>query len=125
MPKKPSYWLVGANWEGDDISQAFFRRGYWELGWSDQDQPSMAKQRNTMHAGDRIALKSMRGRGATTITIKGIGIIKEVADDKRVYINWLVTNLNREVPAHGCFGSVHGPYSVATDEEWLSQVFRL
>lgn len=114
MIATPRYWLVGANWEGDDHADAFFRRGYWELGWSDQAQPAMAQQRDSMREGDRIAVKAMCGRGATSITIKGIGIVKEVAD-MRVYIDWLVTDLSRQVRARGCFAAVHGPYSLATD----------
>ncbi|MGD9728655.1 MAG: hypothetical protein AB7G68_20850 [Nitrospiraceae bacterium] len=125
MSAEPQYWLVGANWEGDDHAEAFFRRGYWELGYSDQQQPDMGRQRDSIMVGDRIAVKSMRGRGANTITIKGIGVVKEVASDKRVYIDWRLQGMNREVPAHGCFASIHGPYSVASDGEWLGQVFRI
>ena len=120
---EPHYWLVGAFWE-EDQADAFFRREYWELGWSDQDQPAMAKQRDAMRPGDRIAVKAMRGRGKKTITIKALGIVKEVAG-KRVYIDWKITGLSREVPAHGCFATIHGPYSVAEEGEWLGKVFRL
>lgn len=125
MTAEPQYWLVGANWEGDDQADAFFRRGYWELGWSEQDQPGMAQQRDAIRPGDRVAVKAMRGRGANTITIKGLGIVKEVALDKRVYSDWRVTGISREVPAHGCFAAIHGPYSPATDSDSLGQVFRL
>ena len=62
-----NYWLVGANWGGDDQADAFFRRGYWELGWDDSDQPSMAQKRDNIKPNDRIAVKSMRGKGASTI----------------------------------------------------------
>lgn len=119
------YWLVGANWEGDDQAAAFYRRGYWELGWEDSKQPGMASGRDSIQPGDRIAIKAMRGRGATTITIKGLGVVKEVAD-KRVYIDWKVTGLDREVPAKGCFASIHGPYNLfGPDAAWVREVFCL
>ena len=87
MADSVKYWVVGANWEGDDQAGAFFSRGYWVLGWSDKQQPGMAALRNEMKSGDRIAVKAMRGQGSPTITVRGIGIIKEVGEDKRVYVN--------------------------------------
>ena len=125
MSKKQNYWLVGANWSGDDQAEAFYRRGYWELGWDDDRQPSMAHARDSIQAGDRIGIKAMRGKGAKTITIKALGVVKEVAD-KRVYINWLVTDMSRVVPAKGCFASIHGPYSRSgKDADWVKEVFCL
>jgi len=125
MNTEPQYWVVGANWEGNDQAEDFFRRGYWELGWGDSDQPGMAQQRDNIKVGDRVSVKSMRGRGASTITIRGLGIVKDIGPDKRIYIDWRVTGMDREVPAKGCFASIHGPYSVAADSVWLGQVFRL
>ena len=125
MSNAQNYWLVGANWGGDDQADAFYRRGYWELGWDDSSQPGMAQARDTIRPGDRIAIKSMRGQGASTITIKGLGIVKEVAD-KRVYIDWKITGMSREVPSKGCFSSIHGPYSLSgPDAAWVREVFRL
>jgi len=119
------YWLVGANWSGDDQADAFYRRGYWELGWNDNDQPGMAQMRDSIQEKDRIAIKAMRGQGAKTITIKALGIVKEVVD-KRVYITWLITDLNREVSAKGCFSAIHGPYDFSgKDENWIREVFCL
>ena len=82
-----NYWLVGANWAGEDKAEAFYLRGYWEMGYDDEDQPHQAKRRNQVKIGDRIALKSMNGHGATTITIRAIGIVKDIAD-KKIYIDW-------------------------------------
>jgi hypothetical protein len=85
----------------------------------------MAAARDSIRPGDRIAIKAMRGRGAATITIKGLGVVKEVAD-KRVYIDWKVTGLDREVAAKGCFASIHGPYKLAgPDSGWVREVFCL
>lgn len=118
-----NYWLVGANWSGDDQADVFFRRGYWELGWDDSEQPSMAQKRDNIKPNYRIAVKSMRGKGSSTITIRALGIVKEVGTDKRVYINWLIMDMDREVPSKGGFGSIHGPYTINTDTEWIREVF--
>lgn len=126
MSNGPNYWLVGANWSGDDQADAFYRRGYWQLGWDDSQQPDMAQARDAIRPGDRIAIKAMRGQGATTITIKALGIVKEVGEDKRVYIDWKITDLNREVPSKGCFASIHGPYTpTGVYGSWVQEVFCL
>lgn len=126
MAKSRHYWLVGANWSGDDQADAFYRRGYWELGYDDAEQPGMARKRDSIRVGDRIAIKAMRGRGATTITIKGLGVVKEASStsDKRIYIVWLVPDLKRQVAAKGCFKAIHGPYSPrGKDASWVREVF--
>ncbi len=124
--REPQYWLVGAFWE-DDQTPVFVRRGYWQLGWRDRDKPDMARKRDGMHEGDRIAIKAMTGQAKQNITIKAIGIVKEVSKDKdkRVYVDWKLTDLHRKVRANGCFASIHGPYSVEEDGEWLGETFRL
>lgn len=119
------YWLVGANWDGDDKAEVFYRRGYWELGWSDRRQPKMAFQRDSMQPSDRIALKSMCGYGSQNIIIKALGIVKEVGEDKRVYVKWIMTNLERKIPSRGCYKAIHGPYFVNNDEKWLGKIFLL
>ena len=123
--KKYRYWLLGANWDGYDQADAFYRRGYWELGWKDSEQPGMAQKRDKMSPGDRVAIKSMLGRGARTMTIKGLGIVKEVAD-RRVYIDWLIRDMDRVVPIHGCAATIHGPYDISGDDgDWVREVFCL
>lgn len=121
----PKYWVVGAMYGGqDDQTEKFVRRGYWRLGWDDCDQPAMALKRDDIQSGDRIAIKSLRGRGSSNIKIKTIGIVKEVdADDKRIYINWVATNLDREVASKGCYGSIHGPFS--ENDPWVSEIFHI
>lgn len=120
-----NYWVVGANWSGDDKTDVFFNRGYWQLGWSDCEQPRYAELRSGIRPGDRIAIKSMRGRAAPTITIKALGIVKEIdPEDKRIYVNWLL-KLDREVQSRGCFGALHGPFTQSDDREWINDVFRI
>lgn len=119
---KPNYWLVGANWDGDDQAKAFFLRGYWETGYEENEPPAQTKRRKQVKVGDRIAIKSMDGQGASTITIKAIGIVKDIADQK-IFIDWKITDLNRSVPSHGAFATIHGPYSFS--EAWIHEAFCL
>lgn len=85
MKQDHNYWLVGADWSGSDQADAFFRRGYWEIGYSDEQQPRFAAMRDEMRSGDRVAVKAMRGRGAQTITVKALGIVKEVHDKQGLH----------------------------------------
>jgi hypothetical protein len=118
---QPNYWVVGATWEDDNLEEAFYRRGYWEMGYDDGDKPTLAGKRDSMQPGDRIAVKSRDGQGASTITIKSLGIVKEVAD-RKVFVNWLVTKMDRQVPCKNYFGTLHGPIG---DETWIDRAFRL
>lgn len=117
-----NYWLVGANWSGDDQAEVFFRRGYWEMGYDDEDSPNQAKRRDKVSIGDRIAIKSMDGQGASTITIKAIGLVKDIAD-RKIYIDWKLTNLNRKVNSKGALGTIHGPYQFL--DPWTREIFCL
>jgi hypothetical protein len=124
------YWVVGATWDGkgeEDQSKKFISRGYWYLGWPDEEQPAQAKRREQMKPGDRIAIKKMLGRGATQIEIRALGIIREVETGENdhtrthVYVDWLVPKLNRKVDCNGCLATVHGPFK--GDDQWVKQVF--
>jgi hypothetical protein len=96
------------------------------MGYDDKDMPSYAELRKRMRKGDRIAIKSMLGQSSPDIRIRAIGIITEVdGDDSRVYVNWKLTGMNREVPSKGCYGTVHGPFLVSADEDWIGKVFRI
>ncbi len=119
------YWVVGAMWGGcDDQSEIFIRRGYWFLGWSEEDQPAQAALRDQIKPGDRIAIKRMLGRGSQNIEIRALGTVWEIdPEDKRVYIHWAVSGLQRPVPSKGCFASIHGPFLVG--DEWTRLVFQL
>jgi hypothetical protein len=121
----PRYWVVGAMWGGhDDQMDVFVRRGYWFLGWKDRDQPSQAALRDQIRPGDRIAIKRMLGQGSPNIEIRALGIVKEIdSADKRVYVQWAVSDLSREVPSKGCFQSIHGPFE--QDDDWTRMAFQL
>ncbi|WP_248324052.1 MULTISPECIES: hypothetical protein [unclassified Caballeronia] len=120
-----NYWVVGATWGGQkDQSEVFIRRGYWFMGWADEEQPSQASLRDEIREGDRIAIKRMLGQGSKEIEIRALGVVKEVdSKDKRVYVHWAAKDLNRRVAAKGCFASIHGPFNA--DDQWTRQVFQL
>jgi hypothetical protein len=120
-----NYWVVGAMWGGqEDQSEKFIRRGYWFLGWSAADQPAQAKLRDQMKPSDRIAIKRMLGQGSPNIAIRALGVIKEIDEnDKRVYVDWFVKGLEREVPSKGAYKSIHGPYT--EDDPWVKEVFHI
>ena len=108
----------------NDQAPKFFRRGYWKLGWQDDDAPDQAARRDQIQSGDRIAVKRMMGKGSSEIRITALGIVTEVDDDDgRVYVNWVADDLNRVVESRGCFKSIHGPFE--EDDEWVKDVFRL
>lgn len=120
-----NYWVVGATWGGQvDQSDKFVRRGYWFLGWEDDEQPNQAKLRDQIKPGDRIAIKKMLGQGSVNIEIKALGEVKEIdEDDKRVYISWFVKDMHRKVPSRGAYASIHGPFT--ENDEWVKEVFHI
>ena len=121
----PQYWVVGAMWAGhEDQSEIFIRRGYWYLGWRDDEQPAQAVLRDQIRPGDRIAIKRMLGKGSPNIEIRALGTVKEIdTTDKRVYVHWAVAGMQRQVPAKGCFASIHGPFPA--EDTWTHLVFQL
>lgn len=69
-------------------------------------------------------LKRMLGQCSPNIEIRALGIVKEIdPEDKRVYIHWAVSGLQRQMPSKGCFSSIHGPFLV--EDEWTRLVFQL
>jgi len=121
------YWIVGAMFGGmDDQLATFITRGYWYC-WDpnktrDREVPdSVQKLFPQIRAGDRIAVKKMLGTGSKNIAVRALGIVTDVDHEEwRVYVNWVVPDLAREVPIHGCMGSIHGPFKVS---EWRDSVF--
>lgn len=119
------YWVVGARFGGQrDQSKKFIQQGIWMLG-HEKGTPDYNKALK-MKPGDRIAIKTMKGRAQKGIKIHHIGIIKEQIKTNPQLIsyavNWVATDLARDVESKGCFGSVHGPYS---HNEWIEKVFCL
>lgn len=93
------------------------------LGWEKGAQPEKAAE---MKAGDRIAIKRMKGQGQTGIRILHLGVIQDVILETSKIIctvDWVAKDLNRDIPeSRGAFKSIHGPYS---KDAWVEQVFCL
>lgn len=117
-----NYWVAGATWGADDLAEDFYRRGYWEMGWDDEEKPQYAKLRDSIQPSDRIAVKKRDGQGASTITIKAIGIVKEVYHG-RVYVDWILTRVDRQVPCRNYLGTLHGP--LQNEDPWVRDAFCL
>ena len=98
-----NYWLLGADWSGEDKKKQFFSRGYWKMGYTDEDKPSLARKRDRIVRGDRVAIKRRTGDASKPIIIQALGFVKDV-EEGRVYIDWLLTDLEREVPSKSLFG---------------------
>jgi len=118
------YWVVGASWGGVVHQDAkFIEQGIWMLGWESGKQPIKAAE---MKPGDRIAIKRMKGKGKTGITILHLGIVRGVVLETNKVIctvNWVATDLNRNVAdSRGCFKSIHGPFK---HDDWVEEVFCL
>lgn len=122
-----NYWVVGAMWGGtQDMLPSFLAGGYWYLGYTVDQDAAQNALRDRMAIGDRIAVKRMLGQGSQEIEIRAIGIIKHIdVEDgyRRIYVDWVVHDLQRKVHSRGCFASVHGPFP--SDDEWTRQVFCL
>lgn len=129
VKEKANYWLVGAYWNNTyDMSDLFTLHGYWEMGWSDQQQPDFADLRNQMRPGDRIAIKARGGRGKTYIIIKAIGVVTALDPEKeRVYVDWKLSGLQRHVAGRGEFSTIHEPLDPSTDDDAkrIRQIFTL
>lgn len=124
-----TYWVVGAMFDGsEDNLDSFIRRGYWYC-WDPRHNaavPAEVESRfpQQVQVDDRIAVKRMLGRGATEIEVRALGIVSDVDHDEwRIYVRWVLTNLARRVPLHGCAGSIHGPFDAR--DGWVREVFQL
>lgn len=124
-----NYWVVGAMFGGkDDQLAKFIKRGYWYC-WDPEkvrkrDIPKKAQELfPKIHDGDRIAVKKLLGQGSSVMSVRALGLVTAVDHDEwRVYVKWLVTDLQREAPVAGCMGSIHGPFK---DSPWRSSVFSI
>jgi len=122
-----NYWVVGASWCGTEHQdERFTDQRFWMLGW---EEGAQIKKASRIKIGDRIAIKRMKGKGQTGIRIMHIGIVRGVIlDTNKVIctIDWCATNLNRNIEdSKGCFKSIHGPYKMEKDGNWIREIFCL
>lgn len=91
-----SAWLVGAYWDGDDMSARFVEEGRWENGYDDR----YLDQVRAVREGDRIAIKTTYrqtrdlpfdngGKTASCMQIKARGtVIGNPGDGKNLTVKW-------------------------------------
>ena len=125
MSKK--YFVCGAYWGGHgDLTDLFINRGYWQMGWSIGEKPQFDKRIEQIEVGDRIAIKTCGNKN--NLIIKAIGVVEALnpKNKNQVFVDWKLTNLNREVKFKGCMGTIHGAYKLDKDNsEWIKNIFTL
>jgi hypothetical protein len=124
---QPQYWVVGAMFGGkEDRLAEFIHRGYWYC-WDpkfDHVVPSNVEELfPKIRVDDRLVVKKMLGQGSPKIEIRALGIVTDIDIlEWRVYVNWVVTGLSREVHIKNFMGSLHGPIE---DTEWRREAFTI
>jgi len=90
------YWLLGANWDGDDKTSIFVAESRWENGYEDKLLDRVRK----VKSGDRVAIKSTytrkldlpfnsRGKTISCMDIKARGIVKKnPGDGRHLEVEW-------------------------------------
>ena len=90
------------------MSNDFITQGFW-FGDKEDAQETI----NHISAGDRLAIKSMLGRGANQVSIKAIGLVTQsrsfnATPFRFFYVDWLDLRFeDRKVPFHGFGGAIH------------------
>jgi len=89
-------WLVGANWDGEDMSARFIAEERWENGYDDR----FVSEVKSVREGDRIAIKSThtqinglpfdnQGKTVSCMSIKARGtVIGNPGDGKHLAVQW-------------------------------------
>ncbi len=128
---KPSrqYFLAGAMWGKDDQFERFIQAGIWQNGWKLGEHPEYDSVIAQVRKNDCIAIKKGLGQGSSDIRIRAIGIVKSVDTELGiVFVDWILTTMNRKVNSGGCYKTIHGPYCKGKDKEethWLEKIFSL
>lgn len=125
--KTKNYWVVGATFGTKDMYKEFIENGFWYMGWeqyqSDKHRiDQYFKRVAKIKENDRIAIKRLMGKGQSNIKILSIGIVKKVVKDI-IFVDWLVTEMDRVVPINGCVGTIYGPFSY--NDDWTNKVFSI
>lgn len=103
MLSSESNWFLSANFEGEDLTSRFIKKGIWEKNTSDKYDDMV----NTIQVGDRVALKvthnqkenipfDYKGKIVSVMEIKATGVvIKNYNNGKKISVKWLKTDLNK------------------------------
>ena len=94
------YWLVGANWGGDDRTEDFVQQNRWENGHADGSKGEYVDAVDQMQPGDKIAIKStfttkhdlpfdFHGKSCSTMRIKARGTVtSNSGDGQHIKVEW-------------------------------------
>ena len=85
-PSKIRYFIGGAVFEGDDVTDDFVRGGYWENGYDDR----FIEEIKSVPIGSQIGIKSTYAKGKDSyLRIKCIGeVIGNPGDGKKLMVEW-------------------------------------
>lgn len=85
-----NYWLLGAVWENEDISNRFINESRWENGYKSSDGDPSTERVKRVQVGDFVAIKSSFAQGSSTILrIKAVGVVTEnVGDGENLKVKW-------------------------------------
>ena len=91
-----NYWVVGADWSGEDKTAEFLENGNWENGYENKFIDLV----KSVKVGDQIAIKAIYGQKhnlpfnnykcyVSCMKIKAIGeVIENLGDGRHLKINW-------------------------------------
>ena len=89
-----TFWAVGANFDGDDMSSEFINNSTWWDGWADSNDERNRNVLEKMNVGDVLIMKSSSTKGPghlTTFTkLKTVGIIEERLKYYSFKVRWLI-----------------------------------
>ena len=91
-----NYWMLGADWDGDDQTQKFIEQGIWQNGYTDKFLDTVKK----VKVGDKVAIKTVYvqknnlpfnnyGCDVSCMKIKVIGEVTEnMGDGRTLKVTW-------------------------------------
>lgn len=82
-----SYYLLGANWDGDDQVERFIQNGIWENGYDNKYHDII----NNVKINDKVAIKSSfpNKNRESVLRIKAIGtVINNPQNGKELFVKW-------------------------------------
>ena len=96
VPYFMNYWMLGADWDGDDQTSNFIEQGIWQNGYTDKFLDTVKK----VQVGDKVAIKTVYvqknnlpfnnfGCDVSCMKVKVIGEVTEnVGDGRTLKVKW-------------------------------------
>jgi len=101
--KEHDFFLAGALWDSNDLSDDFFKNGVWKNGNHEKFKDLV----KNISPGAVILLKSTFAKGDTSfLRIKGIGIVTlNSGDGIELSVNWRIHNIQHDIANMGSYRS--------------------